>query len=47
MVKTILQTYHILQRPSNINQITEPICFKLGTKAIIEKNDVTDIQYFI
>jgi len=47
IAKTILQTYHILQRPNNSNQITGPICFKFGTTAIIEKNCVTDIQYFI
>ena len=47
MAKTVLHTYHILQRPSNSNQITGPICFRLGTTAIIEKNDVTDIQYFL
>lgn len=47
MTKIILHTYHILQRPSNSNQITGPICFKLGTTAIIEKIDMTDIQYFI
>jgi len=47
MAKSVLHTYHILQRPNNSNQITGSICFKLGMTAIIEKNDVTDIQYFI
>jgi len=47
MAKTVLHTYHFLQRPSNSNQITGSICFKLGMTAIIEKKDVTDVRYFI